>query len=126
MNAILNEFSGFLYLMVSGYLIYEFSRLLIRKGLKWALSTFVLAVLLIVACVAIQRGWAGLTRHLAEGGEFNVFMDESRGIVNAAASIVFMVGAYMFESETMEIKSHGKRLAIYTGLIGFTALLVVL
>ena len=126
MKALLNEFSGFLYLMVSGYLIYEFSRMLIRNGTKWMLSTFVIAVMLIVGSVAVQRGWAGLTRHLADGGEFNIFMDSTRGIVNAATSIVFMIGAYMFETETMEIKAHGRRIAIYTGLIAVTVLLVAL
>jgi len=123
--AILNEFSGLLYLFISGYLIWRFACMLAHHDRQWVLRAFAISFLLVISSYAVQRGWAGFTRFLAPDGQpFNTFMDDNRGLVNSITAGIFTIGVYMFESEIMEIKHHKKRLGIYTGLVGAAVFLV--
>jgi len=125
-TALLAEFGALLYLLVSLYLVYRFGTMLYKYGRHWMLTTFCTSVMLIVASIAVQRGWAAFARHLATEGDFNIFMDEWRWPVNFGTAVIFTIGAYMFESELMEVKRHGERLMVYFALIAIAGTLTIL
>lgn len=124
MTAVLNEFGGILCLVISLYLVYRFGRLLHHYGNRWVLAGFAWSVLLIMSSTAIQRGWAGFTRHLSPPEDpYNAFMDEWRWLANLLAALAFFVGAYMFEHEMMEIKNRRKQRITYAGLFAVAGII---
>lgn len=121
----LNEFGRLLVSIVSLYLVYYFSRILYYKGLDWVLSKYLIAGILIFGSIAVQSWYAALARHLGSNPDtYHPVLDEYRGWVNFLYCIPFVIGAYMYESETREIKDHKRMVIIYVSMILLSAWIV--
>lgn len=123
----LNEYGAHLITVLCVYLIFRYARMLYHHKRKWVLSGFVIAMITILSAILLERGWAGLARAFSpEGVDYHWFFDQWRGVVNFISALIFAVGVYLYEAETMEIKDHPTQVIIYLGLLGFSALLVLL
>ena len=124
MTGELNEFGRTLVALISLYLTYYFGHILWVKGGKWVLAKYLLAGILIFGAVAFQSWYAALTRHFGNGSEYHPTLDHWRDYVNFFYAVPFIIGAYIYESETREIKKHGKMTLIYLGAILLSAWVV--
>ena len=125
MNALLLEFVNHFKTFVCLYLVYYFAHILWVKGRRWALAKYLIAGIMLFGATALEREWAALTRTFAPPGqEFNLWMDETRGIAYFLFIIPFTIGCYLYEAETREINNHPKMIAIYGGLVLFSAVIV--
>lgn len=118
MSETMRALSGNLYMLVSLYLLYRFARMMYLNGGQWVLKWFAISVMLIVFSIALQRGWAAAAlMNAPTGQEYDYFFNNSRWLINSVTAFIFVVGAYMFEYQLMEVKQHFKQIVTYVVLI---------